>query len=78
MNIVIIISDGYNRLKLSYLLLKKNIKMVIIDKLIHKKNNIIPKKSILFKSIIFSRDFKIFVNNYKTLKDTTVKEFIHE
>jgi len=49
MNILITGGAGYIGSATSYLLLKKKIKPVIIDKLIYKKNNIIPKKSIFFK-----------------------------
>ena len=52
MNILITGGVGYIGSATSYLLLKKKIKPVIIDKLIYKKNNIIPKKSIFFKSNI--------------------------
>ena len=49
MNILITGGAGYIGSATSYLLLKKKIKPIIIDKLIYKKNNIIPKKSIFFK-----------------------------
>jgi UDP-glucose 4-epimerase len=78
MNIIITIRAGYIRSAASYFLLKKNIKWVIIGKLIYKKNNIILKSFFFLKSIIFGRDFKIFVNNHKTQEDTTVREFIYE
>lgn len=45
MNVLITGGAGYIGSATSYLLLKKNIRPVIIDKLIYKKNNIIPKKS---------------------------------
>ena len=52
MNILITGGAGYIGAATSYLLIKKKIKPIIIDKLIYKKNNIIPKKSIFFKSNI--------------------------
>ena len=52
MNILITGGAGYIGSATSYLLLKKKIKPVIIDKLIYKKDNIIPKKTIFFKSNI--------------------------
>ena len=52
MNILITGGAGYIGAATSYLLLKKKIIPIIIDKLIYKKNNIIPKKSIFFKSNI--------------------------
>ena len=52
MNVLITGGAGYIGAATSYLLLKKKINPIIIDKLIYKKNNIIPKKSIFFKSNI--------------------------
>ena len=52
MNILITGGAGYIGSATSYLLIKKKIKTIIIYKLIYKKNNIIPKKSIFFKSNI--------------------------
>jgi UDP-glucose 4-epimerase len=52
MNVLISGGAGYIGAATSYLLLKKKINPIIIDKLIYKKNNIIPKKSIFFKSNI--------------------------
>ena len=52
MNILITGGAGYIGSATSYLLIKKKIKTIIIDKLIYKKSNIIPKKSIFFKSNI--------------------------
>ena len=52
MNILITGGAGYIGAATSYLLLKKKIKPIIIDKLIYKKDNIIPKKSIFLKSNI--------------------------
>ena len=52
MNILITGGAGYIGAATSYLLIKKNIRPIIIDKLIYKKNNIIAKKSIFFKANI--------------------------
>ena len=52
MNILITGGAGYIGSATSYLLIKKNIKPVIIDKLIYKEDNIIPKKSFFFKANI--------------------------
>ena len=52
MNVLITGGAGYIGSATSYLLLKKNIRPVIIDKLIYKKNNIIPKKSFFYKTNI--------------------------
>ncbi len=52
MNILITGGAGYIGSAFSYLLLKKKIKPIIIDKLVHKKHSIIPKESIFFKSNI--------------------------
>jgi len=52
MNILITGGAGYIGSATSYLLLKKKIKPIIIDKLIYKKDNIIAKKSIFFKTNI--------------------------
>ena len=52
MNTLVTGGAGYIGSATSYLLIKKKIKPIIIDKLIYKKNNIIPKKSIFFRSNI--------------------------
>ena len=52
MNILITGGAGYIGSATSYLLLKKKIKPIIIDKLIYKKDNVIAKKSIFFKTNI--------------------------
>jgi len=52
MNILITGGAGYIGAATSYLILKKKIIPVIIDKLIYKKKNIIPKKSIFYKTNI--------------------------
>ena len=49
MNILITGGAGYIGSATSYLLIKKKIKPIIIDKLIYKSKNVIPKKSIFFK-----------------------------
>ena len=72
MNILITGGAGYIGSATSYLLLKKNIKPVIIDKLIYKKDNIIPKKSIFFKSNISN----LFLVK-KIIKKYNIKSAIH-
>ena len=52
MNLLVTGGAGYIGSATSYLLLKKKIKPIIIDKLIYKKKNIIPNKSIFFGSNI--------------------------
>ena len=52
MNILITGGAGYIGSATSYLLLKNKTIPIIVDKLIYKKKNIIPKKSIFFKSNI--------------------------
>ena len=52
MTILITGGAGYIGSATSYLLIKKEIKPVIVDKLIYKNKNIIPKSSIFFKSNI--------------------------
>ena len=52
MTILITGGAGYIGSATSYLLIKKKIKPVIVDKLIYKKKNIIPKNSIFFQSNI--------------------------
>ena len=72
MNILITGGAGYIGSATSYLLLKKKIKPIIIDKLIYKKNNIIPKKSIFFKSNISNL---ILVK--RIIKKYNIKSVIH-
>lgn len=72
MNVLITGGAGYIGSATSYLLLKKKIKSVIIDKLIYKKNNIIPKKSIFFKSNISNT---ILVK--KIIKKYNINSVIH-
>ena len=52
MNILITGGAGYIGSATSYLLIRKNITPIIIDKLIYKKNNIKVKNSFFFKSNI--------------------------
>ena len=52
MNILITGGAGYIGSATSYLLIKNKTIPIIVDKLIYKKKNIIPKKSIFFKSNI--------------------------
>jgi UDP-glucose 4-epimerase len=52
MKILITGGAGYIGSATSYLMLKKKIQPIIIDKLIYKKQNIIPKKSIFYKTNI--------------------------
>ena len=52
MKILITGGAGYIGSATSYLMLKKKIEPIIVDKLIYKKKNIIPKKSIFYKSNI--------------------------
>ena len=52
MNILITGGAGYIGSATSYLLLKKKFKPIIIDKLLHKEESIIPKKCVFFKSNI--------------------------
>lgn len=52
MNILITGGAGYIGSATSYLLIKKKIRPVIIDKLIYKKESIIPKKAIFYKTNI--------------------------
>ena len=72
MNILITGGAGYIGSATSYLLIKKNIKPIIIDKLIYKKKNIIPKKSIFFKSNISNLDLL-----KKIIKKYNIKSVIH-
>ena len=52
MNILITGGAGYIGSATSFLLIKKKIQPVILDKLIYKKENIIPKKAIFYKTNI--------------------------
>jgi UDP-glucose 4-epimerase len=72
MNILITGGAGYIGSATSYLLIKKNIKPIIIDKLIYKKKNIIPKKSIFFKSNISNLHLL-----KKIIKKYNIKSVIH-
>tara|TARA_B100001057_G_scaffold495210_1_gene593669 strand:+ start:269 stop:1246 length:978 start_codon:yes stop_codon:yes gene_type:complete len=72
MNILITGGAGYIGSATSYLLIKKNIKPVIIDKLIYKKDNIIPKKSVFFKSNISNLTLI-----KKIIKKYNIKSVIH-
>ena len=72
MNILITGGAGYIGSATSYLLLKKKIKPIIIDKLIYKKDNIIPKKSIFFKSNISN-----LVLVKKIIKKYNINSVIH-
>tara|TARA_B100000787_G_scaffold84122_1_gene61921 strand:- start:500 stop:1474 length:975 start_codon:yes stop_codon:yes gene_type:complete len=72
MNILITGGAGYIGSATAYLLLRKKIKTIIIDKLIYKKNNIIPKKSIFFKSNISNLDLV-----KKIIKKYNIKSVIH-
>ena len=66
MNILITGGAGYIGSATSYLLIKKKIKPVIVDKLIYKKENIIPKKSYFYKLNISSlTKIKKIIKNYK-------------
>ena len=72
MNILITGGAGYIGSATSYLLLKKKIKPIIIDKLIYKKDNIIPKKSIFFKSNISN-----LILIKKIIQKYNIKSVIH-
>lgn len=72
MNILITGGAGYIGSATSYLLLKKKIKPIIVDKLIYKKKNIIPKKSILFKLNISD-----LVSVKKIIKKYKINSVIH-
>lgn len=72
MNILITGGAGYIGSATAYLLLKKKIRPIIIDKLIYKKNNIAPKKSIFFKSNISNLDLV-----KKVIKKYNIKSVIH-
>lgn len=72
MNILITGGAGYIGSATAYLLLKKKIRPIIIDKLIYKKNNIVPKKSIFFKSNISDLDLV-----KKVIKKYNIKSVIH-
>ena len=72
MNILITGGAGYIGSATSYLLLKKKFKPIIIDKLIYKKNNIIPKKSIFFKLNISNLSLV-----KKIIKKYNIKSVIH-
>ena len=66
MNILITGGAGYIGSATSYLLLKNKTKPVIIDKLIYKKKNIVPKNSIFFKSNISNLNLvKKIIKKYK-------------
>jgi len=65
MNILITGGAGYIGSATSCLLLKKKIKPIIIDKLIHKEESIISKKSIFFKTNISNLKLvKKIINKY--------------
>ena len=72
MNILITGGAGYIGSATSYLLIEKNIKPIIIDKLIYKKDNIIPKKSIFFKSNISNLNLV-----KKIIQKYNIKSVIH-
>ena len=72
MNTLVTGGAGYIGSATSYLLIKKKIKPIIIDKLIYKKNNIIPKKSIFFRSNI--SDLNLLK---KIIKKYNIKSVIH-
>lgn len=72
MSILITGGAGYIGAATSYLLIKKNIIPIIIDKLLYKKNNIIPKKSIFFKANISN----LFLVK-KIIKKYNIKSVIH-
>ena len=72
MNILITGGAGYIGSATSYLLLKKKIRPIIVDKLIYKKDNIIPKKSIFFKSNISN-----LILIKKIIKKYNIKSVIH-
>ena len=66
MNLLVTGGAGYIGSATSYLLIKKKIKPVIVDKLIYKKENIIPKKSYFYKLNISSlTKIKKIIKNYK-------------
>jgi UDP-glucose 4-epimerase len=66
MNVLVTGGAGYIGSATSYLLLKKNILPVVIDKLIYKKKNIVPKKVIFFKINIANINFiKKIIIKYK-------------
>lgn len=66
MNILITGGAGYIGSATSYLILKKKIKPIIIDKLVHGKKSIIPKRSIFFKANISNlRLIKKIIYKYK-------------
>tara|TARA_B100001057_G_scaffold242625_1_gene242982 strand:+ start:42332 stop:43306 length:975 start_codon:yes stop_codon:yes gene_type:complete len=72
MNILITGGAGYIGSATSYLLIKKKIKPIIIDKLIYKSKNVIPKKSIFFKINISN-----LVLVKKIIKKYNIKSVIH-
>ena len=72
MNILITGGAGYIGSATVYLLLKKKINPIIVDKLIYKKNNIIPQKCIFYKSNISN----IFLIK-KIIKKYKINSVIH-
>ncbi len=72
MNILITGGAGYIGSATTYFFLEKKIKPIIIDKLIYKKNNIIPNKSILFKTNISNVAFV-----KKIIKKYNINSVIH-
>ena len=66
MNILVTGGAGYIGSATSYLLLKKKFTPIIVDKLIYKKDNIIPKNSIFFRTDISKLDcIKKIIIKYK-------------
>ncbi len=65
MNILVTGGAGYIGSATSYLLIKKKIKPIILDKLIYKNDSIIPKKSTFFKTNISNlKEIKKIIKKY--------------